>query len=250
MPSFNKKGIIKNIQTCWEKYIVDMIFPKECIGCGMEGRQLCGQCFSAINYHKQKTCIKCGRETTEGVLCKKCSHFRGIKNIVAAGDYNDKLWRDLIKYFKYHFIKDLAPDISELLKFYIEERLFPDSEIKKILSSPKTVLTAVPLHKKRKKWRGFNQSEEIAKNLSHQYGLCLSFDLIKTENKKPQTKLSGEKREENLKNCFIWRGEYLSGYNIILIDDVVTTGTTMFECASALKSAGAKNVFGLAVARG
>jgi ComF family protein len=238
------------IQKLGKKFILDIIFPKECLGCGSEGYLLCAKCFSSIEYYKQKYCLKCGKETAEGILCKNCSNLSDLKNIIVIGDYNNKLWGDLIKCLKYNFVKEAAHYPAEIMSSYIEKESSFDSELKKILLSEKTLLTAVPLHKKRKKWRGFNQSEEIAKILSHKYGIPLSCGLEKTKNKKPQTKLSGKQRKENLKNCFIWKGEYLSGYNIILIDDVVTTGTTMFECASVLKSAGAKNIFGLAVARG
>jgi ComF family protein len=248
--TLNKGGRINNIQKYGERFILDVIFPKKCIGCGVEGYLLCEECFSTIKYCKQKVCIRCGKETADGMLCKQCSRLLGIKNIIAAGDYNDKLWKDSIKYLKYHFLKDLACDLAELIKIYIEKETFSDSEIKKTLLSEKTFLAATPLHKKREKWRGFNQSEEIAKKLSFEYRLPLLPGLVKTANKKPQAKLSGQERKENLKNCFIWKGKDLSGCNIILIDDVVTTGTTMAECASVLKAAGAKNIFGLAAARG
>jgi len=114
-----------------------------------------------------------------------------------------------------------------------------------------SLIMPVPLHKKRLRWRGFNQSELLAKGIKKYFNLDLRLDeLIRTKHKKPQTKLSGRKRKENVKGCFFWKGDWLDGKNIILVDDVITTGSTLNECAKVLKENGAGEVWGLVVARG
>jgi ComF family protein len=103
---------------------------------------------------------------------------------------------------------------------------------------------------KKKRKRGFNQSEEIAKLISESTGIKLSTNLVKTKETKPQMELNRNERIENVKNCFaIIDKKEIENKTILLLDDVYTTGTTMDQCAKVLKENGAKEVWGLSVAR-
>ena len=99
--------------------------------------------------------------------------------------------------------------------------------------------------------RGYNQSEELAKELSKTLKIPLILNnLIKIRATFPQIKLSAKERQENLKNAFsINNPEELKNKKIFLVDDVYTTGSTMEECAKTLKESGAKQVWGIAIAR-
>jgi len=109
----------------------------------------------------------------------------------------------------------------------------------------------VPLSKKRLKWRGFNQAEIIANILADNFKLEIDAkNLKRIKNTKPQAKLNERERRNNLADCFSWLGDKLNGRNIILVDDVATTGSTLNECAKVLKQAGASEVWGLVVANG
>ena len=112
-------------------------------------------------------------------------------------------------------------------------------------------LIPVPLFKRKLKKRGFNQAEEIAKELSRVLKIPLISDnLIKTKETPPQVNLSEKEREENLKNAFFCKNPALiKQKKIFLIDDVYTTGSTMEECAKTLKQSGAKEIWGIVVAR-
>ena len=114
-----------------------------------------------------------------------------------------------------------------------------------------SVLIPVPLDKKKLKSRGYNQSEELAKELSEVLQIpMISDNLIKIKNTKPQMELKKEEREKNLGKAFkIKNSQTLLGKKIFLVDDVYTTGSTMDECAKTLKEAGAKQVWGIAIAR-
>ncbi|MCK4431899.1 MAG: ComF family protein, partial [Candidatus Aminicenantes bacterium] len=109
----------------------------------------------------------------------------------------------------------------------------------------------VPLHPKRKKQRGFNQAFIIAKELAMLKGIKLvEGQLVKLKNILPQTSLKAEDRQKNVKGAFgIKEREKIEGKIILLVDDVYTTGSTIRECSSVLKNAGAKDVRALTLAR-
>ena len=110
------------------------------------------------------------------------------------------------------------------------------------------------MEKRRIKWRGFNQSREIAEELASSSGLglrVLSNILIKTKETLPQVELSDETRKENIKGVFLVKEkDLIKNKKILLVDDVYTTGATMAECARVLKESGAREIIGIAIARG
>lgn len=238
--------IWKKIFCYWEEYILDTIFPKECIECGTEGKWICEECLSGVAYSVQKNCIKCGKRSERGVLCRTCSSFFVLEDILAVGCYENRALGDCIKYIKYRFIKELTGDLVHLIEEYIGK----DTKTRKILYENNTLMVPVPLHPHRRKWRGFNQAEEIAKSLSEKYQLPLSSQLIRRYQQRPQVELSGRERRNNILHDFKWKGEKLGGRNIIIVDDVVTTGSTLNECARVLKHHGAGRIIGLVAAQG
>ncbi len=114
------------------------------------------------------------------------------------------------------------------------------------------VLVPVPLHKIRLRERGYNQSELIAKGVSNATGIKVVGNLlVRARNTETQTKLDFEKRKENVKDAFFVSGKYKNfviGKKVIIVDDVITTGSTINECAKALAMAGASKVFALSIA--
>lgn len=112
-------------------------------------------------------------------------------------------------------------------------------------------IVPVPLHRKREKMRGFNQSELLARQLSRYCSLpVLSGFLYKIRNTPAQVSLEAQKRETNLKGAFkVRRADKLKGRSILLVDDVFTTGSTIGECSQALRTAGVREVRALTLAR-
>ena len=252
-------------------FFLDLIFPIECLGCGRAGDWLCSECYKKINLKSRQYCLNCKKENDSGQFCPPCRINYNLNGVWIAALYDDRLVARAVKSLKYYFVSSLAGDLSKLLISFVgtlmEQARIVKPELavglawrsfRKVRGLPLVLLNfkdnlivPVPLSKKRLRWRGFNQAEILAQSFAGHYGLEINGrDLVRLKHKKPQTKLSEAERLLNLKNCFIWRGADLGRRNIILIDDVVTTGATLNECAKALKSAGAGEVWGLVVAKG
>lgn len=241
----------------WRDFIIDLIFPIECLSCGREGRWLCGVCSHKLRMNESQACIFCGNDSRLGKTCRKCRKSHHIDGVWVAGRYSDELTQRLIKNLKYFFLVDLGPDLGRFLarfleRLAIENALNREQKPLEILADHKQALIIpVPLHEKRERARGFNQSALIASGLAAGLGLEMEVTgLARIRQSRPQAKLPKEMRRENVKGCFEWQGADLSGKNVIIIDDVATTGATLDEAAAALKTRGAKTVFGLVVARG
>ena len=146
--------------------------------------------------------------------------------------------RDIVFDLKYRGIRALAPDIGELLARHLESsRLAAD------------LIVPVPLHGRRERERGYNQAGLLARELGRRTGLPVESMLRRTKNTPPQVDMTGpENRRANIEAAFECVAD-VRGRRVILVDDVVTTGSTMGACAAPLKAAGASKVWGLAFAR-
>jgi len=267
---FNFFNIKKNAEK-FQSFFLDLIFPIECLGCGREGAWLCSACFKAINLKPEQYCLNCKKPNDFGQFCPPCRINYDLDGVWIAALYDDRLVARAIKSLKYYFVSSLAGDLSKLLISFVDTLLEqarivrPElvaglawRSFRKIQGLPSALLNfkgnlivPVPLSKKRLRWRGFNQAEILARTFVGHYGREMNGrDLVRLKHKKPQAKLSEAERLYNLKDCFVWRGADLGKRNIILIDDVVTTGATLNECAKVLKANGAGEVWGLVVAKG
>jgi len=232
-------------------FFVDLLFPIECLDCGREGEWLCAECFLKIKIEDRQICQGCGRFNLTGAICVHCKPDWAFDGVLVALDYDRAISAKLIKTLKYGFVKDVSKVLAKIfVKFYNSlklQGLAPDFGKKQI------IFISAPLHPRRLRWRGFNQSELIARPIAEALGgEFLSDILIRTKNVLPQTQFKGSERIKNIEGCFNFVGnaELVKGKIVILVDDVVTTGATMNECAKVLKKAGAKKVWGFAMARG
>lgn len=229
-----------------KNFWLDLIFPIFCLGCKKENRHmqpskqwaggfLCKKCFTKLKFYKNN----------------KIEKLNHIDQIFIAGDYNDSLLADLIKTFKFKSITKLAEPLTDFLiifwqgQFFLQQINLKDQKI-----DHNFWVIPIPLSSKRTRQRGFNQSELIARIFSQAFNYQLNLNLKKIRNTKPQSNLNGIKRLNNVKNVFSWQGGDLTNRNIILIDDVITTGATINEAAKTLRSAGAKIIIALALAKG
>lgn len=247
-------------------FLLDLLFPIECQGCGAEDVWLCRSCFRGLKFNQSQACPVCKTKNDFGQTCPDCQENFYLNGIWVAGDYNDRLIQKLIKTYKYRFSKDLSEALGIFLSLFLKNLinisrigLEDDFRIKltKIKKSPQillhpqnALLIPVPLHKKRRRWRGFNQSEKLALILAKNLNLKFNSDLKRIKYKKAQAKLKKQERGKNIIGCFGWSGQNLNNCAIILADDVATTGSTLNECARILKQAGANEVWGLVLARG
>lgn len=243
--SFDK--IIKNASRCW-LFFLDLIFPEECLGCGCEGAWLCQSCFSLIKLRSEQSCLDCKKKTDFGKFCPQCGPNYSLDGALIAGYYDQKIVDKLIKSFKYSFVKSLYQDLGKILILFLNDLI---NKKQQTFNIEKSLIIPVPLSAYRKRWRGFNQSEILARLVADNFNLELSVnELIRIKHTKPQVKLNRTRRKNNVKGCFDWSVGDLAGRQVILIDDVVTTGATLNECAKILKLHGAGKVWGLALANG
>jgi ComF family protein len=203
-----------------------------------------------IQINKDFRCINCGYKTDLGNTCLNCSEINAIDQLLVATDYNEPLIKKAIRYYKYNFIQELASPLSDIiikyLKWLSRDRGFE-------IFDEDTIITAVPLVRRRRNWRGFNQSELIASRIADNFLINYDFNLFVRANG-ARSQAGIENRERRMANTIgrinITQGSRVHGRRVIVIDDVSTTGSTLNACATVLKDAGAKEVIGLVVARG
>ena len=175
-------------------------------------------------------------------LSKKSCHRQSPYILAAAGNYDDATLKALIHALKYNGLRQAAYPLAHFMILYSQKINF---DFKNYLAIP------VPLSNKRLRERGFNQAEIIARIFAEHHKLELRNDLLKKiSHTKPQAGLNRSERETNLRNCFrVPAASGIEGRNILLIDDVCTTGSTLSEAARVLKEAGAKKIIALVAAR-
>lgn len=226
---------------------VNLLFPPLCIICKEKNINfLCNRCKAKINFIKNNFCARCGTpaegKITEGAICGKCKTEKTYFVISrSVGVYSDTL-KEIIHAFKYNKKKYLAKPLGNLLIEYLIENF----NINNI-----DIVIPIPLHKKREDERGFNQSELLAKEISNKLKIQISNNILfRTKNTLPQFALSPEDRYENIKGAFeIRNGELIKDKNILVVDDICTTGATLKEASKTLAKAKPKGIYCLTLAR-
>ena len=230
---------------------LNLFFPKFCLGCQKEGTYLCGDCRALLEICEHNYCLcdkpsKLMLDKSTG-KCRQCSDKK-LSGLYFALPFKENfLTKKLIRQFKYKpYLKDLAETLAGIL---IEHFVVSGNNTNEIWEN--SLLVPVPLHQKKMRERGYNQSSELAKELSKILQIPIILDcLIKIKYTPPQMELSKIEREKNLQGAFaIKNPKEFSGKKIFLVDDVYTTGCTMAECTKILRSAGAKSVWGITIAR-
>lgn len=238
-----------------KNFFLDLIFPRHCLGCNqimMDKTQsyLCSICFSTIPVKGDFACAFCGAPVVAGKTCPFCIKGRNLDRLLVATSYEFPLVEKILKTTKYRFVKSLAEDSAKLMTKYFEKKI---SVMRPFPFAPLLPLVVpVPLHYRRLNWRGFNQSEIIAQKIAEHFEWPFDPEILKrTKNPKPQAEIDNKKtRFENVSGIFTCqKPEIVSGRQILLIDDISTTGSTLEDCARALKNAGTKEVIGFVMAR-
>ena len=234
-----------------KNFVLDVFFPKFCLGCGKEKTWLCEDCQALLEIQEENFCPVCGKLTLDFKTHEFCKRKTNLEGLFWAVDYNNPLVKKLILKFKYTpFAKELVKPIAKIL---ISHFLLTEFPFKKYTGRTRAnyqfVLVPIPLTRKRLKWRGFNQAELISKEVSRFFQLPVENFLIREKEREPQMKIQDlKKRKENIKGVFSCHlPEKVKGKNILLIDDVCTTRATLEEAAKVLKKAGAKQVWGVVI---
>jgi len=220
--------------------LLDLVFPKRCVSCGVFGKYICNRCFKKIEFVEKPVCPICQRQAIGGKTHPRCAGKFRLDGLVVVCKYKGPI-KLAIKKVKYKWIYDIEKVLVDLLA----------SQIWKFDLPQQSILVPVPLHKKRKNWRGFNQAEILAKTLSRKFDVGYSAILFRNRETKTQVGLSREERKKNIKGAFsLSQGANVNGRDFLLVDDVYTSGATIREAAKVLKSSGARNVWAMAVALG
>jgi competence protein ComFC len=228
--------------------LLDLFFPKKCVGCGKLGSYFCDECIKNIE-QTELVCPKCERMSLGGVVHPVCRRRLGLEGLWSLGIYEGSL-KGAIQKLKYRWVKELGAVLVEvLIEYWARYQPLLLEEIKRN-GGDKWVIVSVPLHSSRQNWRGFNQSALLGKLLAQKIGLKYAEALVKTRATKPQMSLKGWDRQQNIKGAFSLDSKFLTlDSNVLLIDDVWTTGSTLKECCYILKRSGAKKIWALTVAR-
>jgi len=236
--------------------LFSVLFPSNCRICrspltNVSALPVCGTCLQKIVPLEGILCSACGEklpgryfERDGGACCGLCHRVPPpFQKAVSYGAYDGAL-RELIHLFKYQHVRPSAPLLGRLLDHAIAGMPLPE----------RLLVVPVPLSRARQRDRGFNQAEQIARNFVHcrpRTGIQLSNSaLVRTRETASQTGLTRHQRRSNLRGAFaVTHPEMVRERNILVVDDVMTTGTTASECARVLLRAGANQVFVATVAR-
>lgn len=211
----------------------------------MDQGGLCGQCWNKLPFLTEPYCSICSyqlgsRACIEDPICASCiKKLPKFDKAYSLLHYNDKS-KYLIFNFKYHDDISYNPIFANLLVSRYRQEI-EDSDL----------VVPIPMHKYKRLWRMYNHSQILAEEIAHLLEIEINSNiLLKVRNTRPQTALSKEIRAKNLVGSIdVRNGKKVRNRKILLIDDVMTTGSTANICASKLKKAGAKEVKVLCIAR-
>ncbi len=219
---------------------LDLFFPRWCVSCGREGEYICLSCSRSLPRIMPPLCPKCGQPQSKATLCPSCADWPAEIDGIRAPFQFDGVIRQAIHQLKYNNLRALAGLLAQLLSDYLGTSPVPGE-----------VLVPVPLHPKRLRERGYNQSRLLAQELGRLTTLPVVNDcLIRQRYALPQARTTTvDERRSNVANAFSCRDRRLQDKQVILIDDVSTSGATLDACAGALKESGALSVWGLVLAK-
>ena len=218
---------------------LDLLLPLRCLSCGREGYLIRPSCRLSLPRIKFPLCQRCGATVSEGNLCHSCLNYPLAIDGIRSAFLFQGIVRQAVLQFKYRHLKALAVQLSELIAEFLSSYPLKGE-----------VLIPVPLYPKRLRQRGYNEATLLATELGKLISLPVEDNiLVRVKDAMPQARTrSAAERRLNVYDAFACH-QSLEGKQILLIDDVCTTGSTLDACARALKAAGSGSVWGLTVAR-
>lgn len=221
--------------------ILNILFPRRCPVCGEivepAGSLICPSCFRELSFVKSPVCKKCGKEIADESqeFCEDCmAHRHAFEYGVALMNYDEAARTSMVQ-IKYH-------NKREYLDFYgaaIVARYGQTIRRMKI-----DVIVPIPVHPSRKRKRGFNQAEVLARVIGEQLGIPVCPELLeRTKKTLPQKELSPSERLKNLSGAFAAKPVPKDVRQVLLVDDIYTTGSTMEACSRVLKASGAETIY-------
>ena len=224
------------------RWMFDAVFPKFCVRCGSEGVWICDGCSERFQKWSMRGCCVC-KKNSEHLLCGDCAEHAPVSFLFSAYSYTDPFVKKTVHTLKYEYVSEIARSMGILLAHRyrdVRHSFISDAYI-----------VPVPIHVKRFRDRGFNQSELIARAFAGVVNaVCVCNALKRTVHTQSQVDLSASERSENVAGAFaIGDISTIYGKTVYLIDDVCTTGATLLEAARILRGAGVKDIIGVVFAR-
>jgi len=226
--------------------LLDLLFPRRCLGCGRWGRYFCQDCLKEIYPFENQICPVCEKNSLGGLTHPGCQTKYSLDGLVSIFPYEGVMRQAIVK-LKYRFITDLTKELMDLAETVLKKK----KEVPKFDRS--WVLIPVPLHSRRQRWRGFNQAEVFGRMLVEKFGWQFRTDILgRQRHTQPQVRLRIKERKKNIRGVFRINPHsqfVIPDSKFIIFDDIWTTGATMRECGQLLKKIGTREVWGLTLAR-
>ncbi len=229
--------------------IVDLLFPPHCVACQRLGAWLCSACQDEIEIISRPICLRCGLPLADlhpadssPSICSSCQFAPlQLDGLVAYAFHSGPL-RQAIHQFKYQDLRGLAVPLGKLMRdgwaALAPQGLDPD------------VIVPVPLHPSRQRQRGYNQAALLARELgAYLQRPVVEGALVRTKATAPQVDLSIQERRANVRDAFRCTGTGLLGMQVLLVDDVCTSGSTLESACAALREIGTSSVWAYTLAR-
>jgi len=240
---------------------LDLLFPKRCVSCRKIGDYVCTNCFSFISFTTTPRCLVCGNPCLDGFTHPACQGKYRIDGCFSGVCYKGVV-KKLLYTFKY---KPYLSSLTEFLGGLLHESLIQNETYIRLCEAYEPIFVPIPLSSRKLRERGYNQAELLARELAQVENGKVQSVLVRMLQTKPQYGLSREERMENIKGAFSyrhsgkqsasringrsWTSQDDSSKIAFLVDDVVTTGSTLMEAANVLKRNGFTKVWGVTLAQ-
>lgn len=231
-----------------KNYLLALLYPPRCVCCdtilGLHEKGCCPKCEKSLPRIKGSSCMKCGKPVAgqEQEYCEDCRKYpHEFDRGKAAFTYTGAMRRSVYR-MKHDNRRDYLP-------FYAEEMV--QAVASELPRWRPEVILPIPMHPRRKRRRGYNQSELLAEHISRLTGIPVKKNLLRcVKQTSAQKSLNRKERMKNLEGSMAVAGETIGFKRVLLVDDVYTTGSTMDEAAKVLKNAGAESIFFIVLCSG
>ena len=224
----------------YSKYLLDILFPPICVSCASpiqdQKKYICSDCFDKITINTAYLCPACGKRCAGKNRCHQTPY-----QLAAACQYHEPI-PQLIHHLKYKYLQEIHVLLAAIVIVHIQRTTSHIEEY---------CISYIPLHPKKERERGFNQSLLLAQTIANYFKIPCIATLRRTRYTESQTKqINHCQRRHNIINCFeCISPEYISGKNILLVDDVSTSGATLYEAAKTLRKYHPHSITGVVVAK-
>lgn len=218
---------------------LDFVFPVNCQICGQRHRLLCTRCLSSLERAHLK-CLRCHKFNPNGQYCLKCANSNFPDRALSVFRYNSTI-KELIHQFKFDDCFELAHPLADFMAKYLKTQGDFDD----------FVITFIPIHSTRRRYRGYNQSELLARRIALKLNRpCIELLVRQKKTESQIFSSSAGERRRNIRSSMKVSPAFEKPAKVLLVDDVITSGATIEEASKILKRAGTKKVVAISVALG